>query len=131
MTTLTLTKPFGELPGLLRDSDGPVFAEPWQAQAFALAVQLNRSGCFSWPEWADALAAVLREAAEGASPDDGARYYDHWLVALEWLCIAKGLTDALALDARTADWADAYRRTPHGRPVELPAAAEAKPDEEG
>jgi nitrile hydratase accessory protein len=119
---LTPTDPFGVLPGLLRDSDGPVFAEPWQAQAFALAVQLSRSGCFSWPEWADALGAVLREAAEGASPDDGSRYYDHWLIALERLCLAKGLTDLPALVARTEAWADAYRRTPHGRPVELFAA---------
>jgi nitrile hydratase accessory protein len=114
--------PFGVLPRLLRDSDGPIFAEPWQAQAFALAVQLSQSGCFSWPEWADALAAVLREAAEGDSLDDGSHYYDHWLVALERLCLAKGLTDLPALDARTDAWAVAYRRTPHGRPVELPAA---------
>lgn len=107
------------LPGLPRDDGGPVFAEPWQAQAFALAVQLSQAGYFSWPEWAETLAAVLREAAERGAPDDGSRYYDHWRIALERLCLTKGLTDAAALDARSEAWADAYRRTPHGWPVEL------------
>ncbi len=109
------------LPDLPRDSDGPVFAEPWQAQAFALTVQLSQAGYFGWREWAGTLAAALREATARGSPDDGSRYYEHWLIALERLCLAKGLTDAEALDVRTAAWADAYRRTPHGQPVELPA----------
>ncbi len=111
------------LPGLPRDADGPVFAEPWQAQAFALTVQLSQAGYFPWREWADMLAdmlaGVLREAAAHGMPDDGSHYYEHWLIALERLCLAKGLTNAVALDVRTAAWADAYRRTPHGRPVEL------------
>jgi nitrile hydratase accessory protein len=103
------------LPGLPRDETGPVFAEPWQAQAFALALQLQEAGYFTAVEWADTLGAVLKEAGD----DDGSRYYEHWLIALERLCLAKGLTDALTLDVRTEAWADAYRRTPHGRPVEL------------
>jgi nitrile hydratase accessory protein len=108
--------------GAPHDQDGPVFAEPWQAQAFALTVQLSQAGYFTWPEWAAQLAAVLRDAAQIDPHDDGAHYYDHWLVALERLCLAKGLTDAAALIARTDAWADAYRHTPHGRPIELPAA---------
>jgi nitrile hydratase accessory protein len=119
-----LTRPdavadFVSSPNLPGDADGPVFAEPWQAQAFALTVQLSRAGYFSWSEWADELAAVLREAAAQNPQDDGSDYYQFWLVALERLCLAKGLTDAPALDLRTVAWADAYRRTPHGRPVEL------------
>jgi nitrile hydratase accessory protein len=106
--------PFASAEGLPRDADGPVFAEPWQAQAFALAVRLSEAGFFSWREWADELAAVLRDAH-----DDGSHYYDHWLIALERLCLAKCLTDAPALASRTSAWAEAYRRTPHGRPVEL------------
>lgn len=104
------------LPGLPRDDEGPVFAEPWQAQAFALAVQLSEAGHFTWPEWAETLAAVLREAGE---TDDGSRYYEHWLVALERLSLAKGLVDAPALGLRIEAWAEAYRRTPHGRPVAM------------
>lgn len=113
---------FATAPGLPRDSDGPVFAEPWQAQAFALTVQLSRAGYFNWPEWADQLAGVLRDAAANDPLDDGSHYYDYWLLALERLCLAKGLTDAPALNSRTAAWADAYRRTPHGKPVELSGA---------
>ena len=63
-------------------------------------------------------------ASRGSPPiwDDGSRYYEYWLVALERLCLAKGLTDALALKSRTVAWVDAHRRTPHGRPVELSGA---------
>ncbi len=108
------------LPGLPRDAGGPVFAEPWQAQAFALAVQLSAAGAFTWPDWASALAAEL--ATDPA--DDGARYYAHWVAALERLVAAKGLAGLPELAARKADWAEAYLRTPHGKPVELAPTAE-------
>jgi nitrile hydratase accessory protein len=106
-------------PGLPRDDEGPVFAEPWQAAAFALAVQLHEAGCFSWTEWAATLAAVLREVRESGEPDDGSRYYEHWLAALERLVTTKHLLDATGLQQRKADWAAAYRATPHGQPVAL------------
>jgi nitrile hydratase accessory protein len=115
---------FGAVAGLPRDADGPVFAEPWQAQAFALAVGLSEAGFFTWRRWADELAAVLREAATREPRDDGSHYYDYWLEALERLCLAEGLTNAPALNARRLAWAEAYRRTPHGRPVELTGAQE-------
>jgi hypothetical protein len=47
------------------------------------------------------------------------RYYHHWLAALERLVLSKGLTDLSALTTRKEEWADAYRHTPHGKPVEL------------
>ena len=109
------------LPRLPRDEGGPVFAEPWQAQAFALAVRLSEQGHFTWKEWAATLAAELKAAADRDEPDDGSRYYDHWLAALERLVAAKGLTDPAALAARKEAWAEAYRHTPHGKPVELAA----------
>jgi hypothetical protein len=93
------------LPGVPRDRSWPVFAEPWQAQVFALT--------------ADTLDILLREAVALDPRDDGSRYYEHWLIALERLCLAKGLTDSEALDMRTAAWVDDYRRAPDGRPVEL------------
>lgn len=104
-----------DLPGLPRDAEGPVFAEPWQAQAFAMTVTLHEAGAFTWPEWAQALSEELK----GDPTDDGARYYDHWLAALERLVVARGLAPRDALQGRKHDWAEAYRRTPHGRPVEL------------
>ena len=110
---------FDALPQLPRDEGGPVFAEPWQAQAFALAVKLSAEGHFTWKEWAATLAAELQAAAERGEPDDGTHYYDHWLASLERLVTAKGLSNREALAARKEAWADAYRHTPHGKPVEL------------
>jgi nitrile hydratase accessory protein len=109
------------LPRLPRDEREPVFAEPWQAQAFALAVKLSEQGHFTWEEWAAALANELKAAATRGEPDDGSRYYDHWLVALEHLVADKGLADPASLLARKEAWAEAYRRTPHGKPVALVA----------
>ncbi len=107
------------LPPLPRDEQGPVFAEPWQAQAFALAVKLSEQGYFTWTEWAGALADELRAAADRGEPDDGSQYYHHWVAALERLVTAKGLTASPALLERKEAWADAYQHTPHGKPVEL------------
>jgi nitrile hydratase accessory protein len=108
-----------QLPRLPVDADGPVFAEPWQAQAFAIAVELSTKGHFTWKEWATTLAEELKAAADRGEPDDGSRYYEYWLAALERLVTSKGLTDAAALCERKEAWADAYRHTPHGKPVEL------------
>lgn len=96
-----------------------MFEAPWQAQAFALAVKLSEQGHFTWKEWAAALTDELRAAAERGEPDDGSRYYHHWVAALEELVTGKGLTDSPALANRKEAWADAYRHTPHGQPVVL------------
>jgi nitrile hydratase accessory protein len=113
-----------DLPRLPRDTGGPVFAEPWEAQAFALAVKLSEQGHFTWKEWAATLAAELKAAAERGEPDDGSLYYHHWLAALERLVTLKGLSNTPELLARKAAWAEAYRHTPHGKPVELSAAGD-------
>jgi nitrile hydratase accessory protein len=135
MTTLSGPSPassserFVDLPRLPRDEGGPVFAEPWQAQAFALAVKLSEQGYFTWREWAAALANELQAADRRGEPDDGSRYYEHGLTALESVVTAKGLADATALLARKEAWAAAYRSTPHGQPIELlqsPGAPEAR-----
>ena len=107
------------LPRLPRDKREPLFAEPWQAQAFALTVKLSEQGHFTWKEWAAALANELNAAASRGEPDDGSHYYDHWLAALEHLVTAKGLADSATLVARKEAWANAYRSTPHGVPVKL------------
>ena len=84
-----------------------------------LAVKLSEQGHFTWKEWASALADELKAAADRGEPDDGSHYYHHWLAALERLVVAKGLIDCAAMEARKEAWADAYRHTPHGKPVEL------------
>jgi len=108
-----------QLPGLPHNEDGPVFGEPWQAAAFALAVSLSQRGHFSWKEWAAALAEELKMSAARGEPDDGSHYYHCWLATLERLIVAKGLSQSEELRSCKEAWADAYRRTPHGKPVEL------------
>jgi nitrile hydratase accessory protein len=125
MTTLNTPDPdldaerLAALPRIPRDEGGPVFAEPWQAQAFAMAVRLSEQGHFTWKEWAAALAAELKAAADRGEPDNGTHYYEHWLATLERLVTGKGLMQPEALLARKEAWADAYRHTPHGKPVAL------------
>jgi nitrile hydratase accessory protein len=121
--TIPEAERIAELPRLPRDTGGPVFAEPWEAQAFALAVRLSEQGHFTWKEWAATLAQELKAAADRGEPDDGSHYYQHWLVALERLAASKGLTDSAAMLERKEAWAHAYRHTPHGKPVELGAGS--------
>jgi nitrile hydratase accessory protein len=73
------------LPRLPRDADGPVFAEPWQAEAFALAVRLSAQGYFTWKEWTDAISRELARPAELHELDPATVYYRCWLAALECL----------------------------------------------
>jgi nitrile hydratase accessory protein len=116
----------GHSPGLPRDDHGPVFAAPWQAQAFALAVALHERGAFTWSEWAQALGEAIGRAQAAGDPDDGSRYYHHWLDALEHLVQTKRLGDSAELEALAIAWSDAAARTPHGQPIELDGAARAR-----
>jgi nitrile hydratase accessory protein len=107
------------LPGIPRGAEGPVFREPWEAQAFAMAVALHGRGCFTWNEWAAALAAEIKAAQVAGDPDTGETYYRHWMAALEKLVAAKALTDVAELETRRAQWDRAAHATPHGQPIEL------------
>ncbi|MBV8504262.1 MAG: nitrile hydratase accessory protein [Alphaproteobacteria bacterium] len=105
----------------------PVFAEPWEARAFALVVKLSEAGLFTWSEWSAALAEELAAASRRGEPDDGSRYYYHWLAALERLVAAKNLVAPPSLRARKEEWAEAYSRTQHGTPVTLQSAPQPSP----
>jgi nitrile hydratase accessory protein len=109
---MSSASPLAELPLMPRDEDGPLFAEPWQAQAFAVVVELIDSKKISRPEWADRLGAVLKEAEAGGDYDSGVRYYDHWLVALEQLVVEKKLAGwaDLASEKETIEENDHHRR---------------------
>jgi nitrile hydratase accessory protein len=100
------------LPLLPRDDDGPVFAEPWQAQVFAVVVELIDSGTISRDEWAAALGATFAAAEARGETDTGSRYYDHWLTTLEQLLVKKNLAlgDELVREGEDIRHNDHHRR---------------------
>jgi nitrile hydratase accessory protein len=108
-----------DLPGLPIDKDGPVFAEPWEAQAFAMAVKLNEAGHFTWSEWAATLGTEIH-----AHPQQS--YYESWLETLELLVEKKGLMAHAERMARIDAWDEAARATPHGQPIELSRLSPAR-----
>jgi len=101
--------------------DAPAFREPWEAQAFALAMTLRERGVFTAAEWAAALGDEIKKAQALGDPDTGETYYRHWLAALERLVAEKGLADATLLSRTRDAWQRACARTPHGKPIELRA----------
>jgi nitrile hydratase accessory protein len=108
-----------------RDDQGPVFREPWEAQAFAMTLKLHEGGYFSWSEWAAALAAEISAAKGRGDADLGDSYYQHWLAALEKIVAAKDLVRDTDLRTRRDAWEKAARHTPHGLPIVL------SPDDRG
>jgi nitrile hydratase accessory protein len=107
------------VPGIPHDADGPVFREPWEAQAFAMTLSLHERGLFTWNEWAATLADEIRRAQAAGDPDTGDTYYRHWLAALERLVAAKGVASPETLTRYRDAWDRAADRTPHGMPIEL------------
>ena len=108
------------LPRIPVDHDGPVFREPWEAQAFAIAVKLNETGLYTWNEWATALSDEIKAAQADGDPDLGDTYYQHWLRALEGLVLAKTDLTVEQLLKRKNAWDRAAQRAPHGEPILLP-----------
>ena len=109
------------VPGIPHDAEGPVFREPWEAQAFAMALALHARGLFTWSEWASTLGGEIKRAQAAGDPDTGATYYRHWLAALERLVAEKNIVDLASLDRYRDAWERAADRTPHGAPIELRA----------
>jgi nitrile hydratase accessory protein len=108
-----------DMAGIPRDEGGPVFREPWEAQAFALVVALNEKGLFTWTEWAAALAAEIKRAQAAGDPDLGNTYYRHWLATLERLVAHKGFASQGVVERYRDAWDRAADRTAHGTPIEL------------
>ena len=114
------------LPGIPREESGPLFREPWEAQAFAMAVHLRDRGLFTWREWAETLGAEIKAAMAAGDADLGDTYYLHWLAALEKLVVAKGAASAPGLSKTKDAWDRAARATPHGKPIVLGAEQDVK-----
>ena len=107
------------VPQEISDRENVVFSEPWEAQAFAIVVALSDRGYFSWEEWSNTLAEVISRAEAEGGPSDGSDYYVNWVTALEQILKCKNLTDDLSLASVKAEWEQAYKLTPHGKPVSL------------
>ena len=122
MDTTAAARAASAVPGVPRDDAGPVFREPWEAQAFAMALALHARGLFTWTEWAAALADQIKRAQAAGDPDTGETYYRHWLATLEHLVAAKGVTTPETLHRYRDAWDHAADRTPHGMPIELTPA---------
>ena len=108
-------------PGLPADADGPVFREPWQAQAFAMTLALHQKGLFAWSEWAAMLGEEIKKAQTAGDPDTGDTYYHHWLATLERMTAEKAVATPGDLATYRDAWERAAHRTPHGQPIELKA----------
>ncbi len=121
MTDTAAARAVATVPGIPHDDDGPVFAAPWQAQAFAMALTLYDRGLFTWREWAARLADEIKRAQAAGDADTGETYYLHWLATLERLVAEKGVVSAETLHRYRDAWDHAADRTPHGRPIELKA----------
>jgi nitrile hydratase accessory protein len=119
MTDAAAVRAISTLRDIPRDDDGPVFREPWEAQAFAMALALHGRGLFTWNEWAAALADEIKRAQANGDPDTGATYYRHWLATLERLIAEKGVVTSETLHRYRNAWDHAADRTPHGSPIEL------------
>ena len=111
-----LSADLSALPALPRDDEGPVFRAPWEAQAFGMTLALYERGLFTWKEWAERLSVEIAAAREH---DDGSRYYEMWLAALEKLVAEKRLVLDDELAHRCDEWAQAAAETPHGKPIQL------------
>lgn len=97
----------------------PVFDEPWQAEALALADNLIKAGHFNKKAWAETLGEALRSAEREGAPDTLETYYGAVLVALEMLTESEAGITKQSRQQRRADWEAAYLSTPHGKPVTL------------
>jgi nitrile hydratase accessory protein len=107
------------IPSIPRDEKGPVFREPWEAHAFAMALALYDKGLFAWTEWAAKLGEEIKKAQAAGDPGTGETYYHHWLATLEGIVAEKGVTTSQALAQHHDAWERAAHRTPHGKPIEL------------
>jgi len=116
---MSIDQAIAAVPGIPRGPEGPVFREPWEAEAFAMAVALHERGLFAWSEWTAVLAEEIRRAQANGDPDTGETYYRHWLAALERIVAEKGITDAAALARYRDAWDRAADRTPHGAAIVL------------
>lgn len=109
-----------KVPAIPRDGVGDViFAEPWQAEVFAMTLSLYEQGLFTWTEWAEELSTQIRVAQTEGDQDLGDTYYHHWLSALESMVVKKQIGSQDGLQSLYQRWDRAAQQTPHGQPITI------------
>lgn len=106
------------LPSIPKDSEGPVFNAPWEAEVFAMTLSMHEQGVFTWKEWAAMLSDSIKQAQQHGDPDLGDTYYNHWLTALERMIVYKKIGSRLQLEQLKDEWEFAVLNTPHGQAIE-------------
>ena len=115
-----MNPPDQALTPLTRKDGAPLFDEPWQAQALAMADVLVRSGTITAQDWANTLGAQLRIRMTAApASDDANAYYGAVLAALQDLLYRSRTVEPDQVARLQRQWELAYLNTPHGSPVEL------------
>ena len=106
-----------DIEPLLREEGRPLFADSWEAEAFAIGKLLVAEGLVTPREWYDVISDEIRKAQAAGDPDRGDTHYQHWMSALERICVEKGLVDAGTLEEHVEIWGRAVANTPHGVPI--------------
>ncbi len=107
--------------------NGPAFSEPWQAEAFALTIQLSRAGHFTWNDWVSTFSAEITASPQTADEDINTAYYRQWMQALEKIIAARALITATEAADYEEHWRRSYFHTEHGKPVEFRKGLERIP----
>lgn len=98
-------------------TEGPVFAEQWQAETLAMADLLIQNGQVDAKVWAQTLGEQLQHWQ--AEDDSAENYYQAVLAALQVVLRDNELLAEPEITQRQGDWEKAYLSTPHGEPVVL------------
>ncbi|MQA13614.1 MAG: nitrile hydratase accessory protein [Pseudonocardiaceae bacterium] len=82
-----------------------VFAEPWEARAFGIALALSADGHYEWESFRQSLIrSIGRWESAHAVEDAGWSYYERWLEALENMLAECELVVPGELDQRTEEF---------------------------
>ena len=95
------------------------FEQPWHAEVFAVTIHLSEANLFSWVEWTQTLGQHISAAYTMRVINGSDDYYQVLLHALIDLLSVKEVADLETIASMQNRWADAYRNTPHGEPVNL------------
>jgi hypothetical protein len=102
-------------------SDAPKgFDELWLVEAYGISQALIEAGHVSADQWAKTLnAALQRKLYDEGLPDNAETYSLAIIEAFGEVFAENGIITLEELEQRSEAWRAAYKRTPHGRPVEL------------